>query len=416
MPKLGNLRKYTRKSVVLLKNEGVFALGIKGLTKLQEHKISRDKNSILKKKFISLVDRRNVMDADWSNRPYKATYREHTSPYTICWIMSPPAGGGGHQNIFRFIDYLDKSGMKNKVYLYSTFDDTTPEEAAKNIRSYSNAKNISIEMFKGGVDSKADIVFATGWETAYPVFNTKTDALKFYFVQDFEPLFYPMGTDYILAENTYKFGFHGITAGGWLADKLRTEYGMQCDSYDFGADKVKYQFKNNETRKEIFFYARPVTERRGFDLGIMALEIFHKMMPEYTINLAGWDVSAWDIPFPYNNLGAMKIEELSEVYNRCAAALVLSLTNMSLLPLELLSSGAIPVVNDAPNNRLVSNNPYIAYTEASPEALAKKLVDVVTMDDLTDYARRAANSVSSDGWEVACRSVVTVLKKALSNV
>ena len=142
-----------------------------------------------------------------------------------------------------------------------------------------------------------------------------------YFVQDFEPLFYPMGTNYILAENTYKFGLYGVTAGGWLYSKLKKEYGMDCDYYDFGSDPINYKLTNTKERKEIFFYARPVTERRGFDLGIMALEIFHKKHPEYIINLAGWDVSMHDVPFPYVNHGALKLKDLHKIYNRCAASL-----------------------------------------------------------------------------------------------
>jgi hypothetical protein len=34
---------------------------------------------------------------------------------------------------------------------------------------------------------------------------------------DFEPWFYPMGTDYVLAENTYRFNFYGFTAGNCRA-------------------------------------------------------------------------------------------------------------------------------------------------------------------------------------------------------
>src|SRR5262249_16339995 len=147
------------------------------------------------------------------------------------------------------------------------------------------------------------------------------------------------------AENTYRMNLHGITAGGWLEHKLSSEYGMKCDHYDFGTDTNLYRFENKKKRKEIFFYARPVTVRRGFELGIMALQLFHQKRPDYTITLAGWDVSEYDIPFPYKNLKTMGLEELSDIYNKCAAGLVISLTNMSLLPLELLSAGVIPVLN-----------------------------------------------------------------------
>jgi hypothetical protein len=157
-----------------------------------------------------------------------------------------------------------------------------------------------------------------------------------------------------------------------------------------------------------------VTDRRGFDLGIMALELFHKQMPEYVINFAGWDISEWDVPFPHVNHGAMAIEDLPALYDKCAGALVLSLTNMSLMPLELLASGTIPVVNDMANNRLVSNNKYIAYAESSPAALAQKLVEVVTMKDLPQYAKKASDSVSTNGWEEAGKKFISVLERELS--
>ncbi len=211
---------------------------------------------------------------------------------------------------------------------------------------------------KSGVSPDVDAIFATSWETAYPVFLDASDAKRFYFVQDFEPAFYPVGTESLLAENTYRFGFHGITAGGWLEQKLHDEFGMPTDRFDFAVDHSVYSLTNRSARNEIFFYARPTTARRGFELGIMALERFAQARPDITINLAGWDVSEYDIPFAHNNLAGVEVGRLSDLYNRCAAALVVSATNMSLLPpLELLAAGTAPVVNDAPNNRLVSDNP-----------------------------------------------------------
>lgn len=407
------LAKYAKKGVSIVKNEGVLSLGIKSLQKLQKRQQQQTSNVKIKKKFDSLVDRESVMRADWSNFPYVKPTTKTKAPYTINWVMSPPAGGGGHQNIFRFIEFLDKAGHTNNVYLYSVYDDMTTEQAAKNVSAYCKADKLTFRKYDGSMVD-ADAVFATGWETAYPVFNQQTSAHKFYFVQDFEPLFYPMGTNYILAENTYKFGFHGITAGGWLDKVLTEEYGMKCDHYDFGADRTKYVLKNTNKRKEVFFYARPVTDRRGFDLGLMALELFHKQMPEYTINFAGWDVSEWDVPFPYVNHGAMAIDELPDLYNQCAVALVPSLTNMSLMPLELLASGTIPVVNDMENNRLVSNNKYIEYVESSPAALAQRMVEVVTRKDLPKHAEKAASSVSSTGWEDAGNKFLKVLERELS--
>jgi hypothetical protein len=46
-------------------------------------------------------------------------------------------------------------------------------------------------------------------------------------VQDFEPYFEPVGSYSTFAENTYRFGFHGITLGEWLSKKLTNEYGYE---------------------------------------------------------------------------------------------------------------------------------------------------------------------------------------------
>jgi glycosyltransferase involved in cell wall biosynthesis len=408
-------KKYIRHGAVVLKNEGPVSLALKTLKKVESRKKQKSENPLDKIAFTSLVARADVLQADWSNHPYKPGKATHTAPYIVNWVMSPPSGGGGHQNIFRFIEYLDAKGYKNNIYLYSTYDDMTLAQAKDNVKAYCNAKNMSFYRYKGKM-LDADIVFATGWETAYPVFNDFTRARKMYFVQDFEPYFYAIGTNYILAENTYRFGFHGISAGGWLASTLKKEYGMKCDYYNFGADTKLYRFENTGVRKEVFFYARPVTERRGFELGIMALELFHKLMPDYVIHLAGWDVSGYDVPFPYINHKAMQLEELTDLYNKCATALVLSLTNMSLLPLELLACGTIPVINDAPNNRLVSNNPYIRYTEPSPAALAQAMIDTVRNKELPKIAKLAAQSVQGESWEIACDKFEKILQKELSNV
>ena len=329
------------------------------------------------------------------------------------WLMPPPGkGSGGHLNIFRFIKYLEDAGHDCRIYIYTQHAPGKIDDI-RNLMGDSYPKlKASMEWIDSGDEMRSgDGIFSTSWETAYASFNSSAKGKRFYFVQDFEPYFYPVGSISSLAENTYRFGFFGITAGNWLATKLRRDYGMETDYFDFGSDGSIYSFENKEQRKEIFFYARPYTERRGFEMGIMALELFHKKHPNYKINLAGWDVSDYDIPFPYNNLSTLEINELNALYNRCAAGLVMSLTNMSLLPLELLGSGTIPVVNDGENNVLVSNNPFIAYSANNPVALAAELSKVVERDDPVDYAQKAAKSVNAVSWEKSGEKFVKIVER-----
>lgn len=368
-----------------------------------------------------LVSNDDAAKVDWTTpRPWKdhpVTVSE--GPIDIAWLMSPPGEtSGGHQNLFRFIDFAEKAGHKCTIYFYDS-DPAAPsidgvKAMLRTSTSYASVKAEIVSYDRDrGVRPETQALFATGWETAYPVYLDPSLARRFYFVQDFEPGFYPLGTESMLAENTYRFGFHGITAGGWLSHKLSTEYGMSADSFDFAVDKAHYSVINLEPRKEVFFYARPVTARRAFEFGILALRDFAELRPDVTINLGGWDVSSWAIPFEYRNLAAMDITELNAVYNRCAAGLVMSLSNMSLLPLELMSSGVAPVVNDGPNNRMVSNNRYIEYVPASPAAFARKLVEVLDRPDAVERSLAMSQSVIDVNWEDSGAQFTSAIEKAM---
>lgn len=352
------------------------------------------------------------IDFDSKKKPWPGTKNK---TLTFNWLMPPPGkGSGGHLNIFRFIDFLEKAGHTCNIYLYGQ----GAHSPIPSIKAIMGDSYPVLKATKGmkwlkdpGSMVQADGVFATSWETAYPLYNSEMITKKFYFVQDFEPYFYPVGSFYSLAEDTYKFNFFGVTAGNWLATKLARDYGMKTDYFDFGADANLYQHKNHAKRNEVLCYVRPFTERRGFENCIIALDLFHKKHPNYTINLVGWDVSEYNIPFPYNNLKTLELDELSDLYNKCAVALILSFTNMSLLPLEVLACGTIPVVNEGENNSLVSNNPFIAYSKSNPRALADAMSSVVSRKDLTTHADKASGSITKSGWKESGKKFVSIVER-----
>jgi hypothetical protein len=383
-----------KKLLRILKNDGPIVLMIKILLKIQ--KIVHSK----KNKVVSMVAQADLFDADWVNKPFHPQPLDKKPGYSVAWVMSPPGkSSGGHQNIFRFMKFMEEAGHTCTIYLYSTQHPKDISEINEDIKESYPKLAAKMIWIKSGKDIPAhDAIFATGWETAYPVYSAPAKR-KFYFVQDFEPYFYSVGSDYILAENTYRFGFYGITAGGWLSKKLREEYGMETAHFDFSADSSLYTRTNDDVRRDVCFYARPVTSRRAFELGVYTLTLFAEMNPKSTIHMLGWDVSDYDLPFNCINHGSMSISDLPPIYNKCAAGLVLSLTNMSLLPLELLSCGVIPIVNDADNNRLVSNNPNIRYAQPSPLELATALSDIVNRADQVKLSRKAADSMSGASWD-----------------
>lgn len=351
----------------------------------------------------------DVVDADFINYPYKKPPKKDKEKLKIGWVLSPiSAGSGGQNTITRFVRHLQKSGHDITIYIYEGIHPQRAEDAQRILKEnfITEVKVLPIAKYQ-----ESDALLATGWETAYPVFNIKTKAHKFYFVQDYEPLFYGLGSKAVLAQNTYRFNFYGITAGKWLTHKVSKKYGMQADYFDFGVDIDVYKpEKMPKKQKKICFYARPVTERRAFELGVIALEIFHKKHPEYEIEFMGWDVSEYKIPFPYVNRGILSHKELAKLYQESVACLVLSLTNVSLIPFELLAGGCIPVMNDGDNNKMVlGENKYIKYTGLSPVELAEGLLKVVENKDLQQNAQKASDSIYGILWDKSYEKVEKIL-------
>jgi O-antigen biosynthesis protein len=256
----------------------------------------------------------------------------------------------------------------------------------------------------------AHAAVTTSWPTAYPVFNFACAGKRFYFVQDFEPLFYPTGSLSFLAENTYRMGFHAITAGRWLAQKLSAEFGMSADSFEFGCDTSRYYRLPDTPRSGVVFYARPEAARRGFELGIMAIEMFAAAHPEID-HFYGEKMGR--LPFRFIDHGRIAPEELNSIYNRCYAGLSLSLTNVSLVPHDMLAAGCIPVVNDAVHNRIVLDNSFVRYAEAYPKALASELDAVVTGGNFDSMSKAAAASVRLTTWDAAGATVDTIFRRVL---
>jgi glycosyltransferase involved in cell wall biosynthesis len=342
----------------------------------------------------------------WSSLPVSGEDR-----LSVNWITTPPSrGSGGHTTMFRLIEYLERSGHFCRVYLYdpSGGDAGSYEPLLRNI--FPGFAGEVHDVANGMADAHA--VFATSWQTAYPVYNDPCRGKRFYLVQDFEPWFYPRGAISAFAENTYRMGFHAITAGRFLAEKLRSEYGMQADAFDFGCDTSRYHILEPECPRDgIVFYVRSQIPRRASELGLIALQIFRDRHPDLTIHLYGNKVGK--LPFPIIDHGILSAGELNGIYNRCFAGLSLSMTNVSLVPHEMLAAGCIPVVNDAPHNRMVLDNSYVRYTPPTPHAIANALSDVVTTENFAALAASASASVSSASWDAAGAVVEQSLQREL---
>jgi glycosyltransferase involved in cell wall biosynthesis len=337
-------------------------------------------------------------------------------PLTVAWVCGPPGpGSGGHTTMFRMVAALERAGHTCIVYLHDRHGWSLDQHRAT-IRAWWPWVGAEVRDVAAGIDD-AHAIFATSWDTAYPVLASPARGARLYFVQDFEPWFQAAGSEALMAEATYRFGFHGVTAGRWLAELLRRDYDMAADHFDFGRDldyAVDPVIDAARQRTGVCFYCRPETPRRAFELGVMALDLFAARHPEVDIHLYGKPVGR--LPFAAIDHGLLTPAQLNDLYNRCVAGLVLSATNVSLVPHEMLASGCLPVVNDAEHNRIVLDNPEVVYAPATPFDLAAALSRLVEADPAgrAAVARAAEASVQGSSWDEAGDTVERIVRDVVT--
>ncbi len=335
----------------------------------------------------------------------------------INWYM--PAlgkGSGGHLNIFRFLGYLQRNGFVNNVIISDDDSGLSAIRTAALIKEWYDLDGITVYFLDQPVPS-ASFSIATSWKSAYAVRNLVAATHKIYFVQDFEPWFFPAGTEAALAEQTYHFGFHGITAGTWLAQRLASEYGMSTTALGFSYDRRLYKpypRSSHQTGKRIFFYVRPPTARRAFDLGVMVFAELAKRRPDITVVMAGWDVRHYALPFPCDHAGLQDPGQLAALYSSCDAALVLSFTNVSLLPLEIMACGVPVVSNTGPYAEWLLNGQIAKLAVPSVAMMADALEDVLYTPGEGDRLRRNAMCFAqATSWDQEGQRMLTALEHML---
>ena len=80
------------------------------------------------------------------------------------------------------------------------------------------------------------------------------------------------------------------------------------------------------------------------------------MEPNVEVVFAGWDISNYEIPFKHQNKGIVKLEDLSDLYSQCDMCLIISNTNLSLLPLEVMASNSVAVCSKGENSTWLVND------------------------------------------------------------
>jgi glycosyltransferase involved in cell wall biosynthesis len=331
---------------------------------------------------------------DFTKLPKTEVKANAAAKNTINWYIPVIGqGSGGHGNMFRLIRALEDLGIESRIIIVGPNHPKNATVAAEQIRNWFFPLKARVFLY-GDPIPEAFLGMATEWKTAYYLRSSEKESERGYFIQDFEPWFYPRGSHYALAEETYRFGFKAVTAGAWLSELVLKDYGMQSMHIGFSPDWTIYgkrETKKSETIKKVFFYARPPTPRRDFELGMLALERVTSLKPEVEVIFAGWDLSTFKIPFKHQSLGILKEEALPDVYAQTDVALVISATNMSLLPVDLMACEVPVVSNRTPGVAWLLNDSNCYLCELTVESMAASIIEA--LDNPEETARRVVQGV-----------------------
>lgn len=358
--------------------------------------------------------------------PYKFAYEpiayrhrsvapsEPARPTSVNWVIPNFYGSsGGHRTIFRLARGLENAGYEISFHVFGETHYVSDTEATEVMRRHYFPLKAAVRL---GVTQMppSEICVASSWETAYAVRDFDACRRKVYFVQDYEPSFYPVSAESVLAENTYRFGFDCICAGRWLAEKMR-EYGNRAESFDLAYDPSVYSPGTDDySRNRVVFYARHETRRRGTELGLLSLALLKQRRPETEVVIFGSDELPYRLPFEHTPAGILSEAELAELYRGAAVGLSISLTNYSLVPQEMLACGLPVVEMNLPSMRAAYTHGGAALRLAAPTPpeIADALSETLALSDAETRRARAeaASLVGHLSWARAETALLDFLE------
>jgi glycosyltransferase involved in cell wall biosynthesis len=340
-------------------------------------------------------------------------------PTSINWLL-PPIGHvycGGGRTAISFADHFRRSkGVTNRIIICGgESSDATRyrEEVRKAFPDYPEADIISLPEPRAEALPDADAVVATFWTTAYLAVKFNRVRAKFYFVQDFEPLFYPAGTMASLAEASYRFGLWGIVNTPGLYEAYRAASRAPAIVFSPAVDRSIYfpvapgdpKHAPGEA-KQVVFYGRPHVPRNGFELGVEALARVHaELGDEVRIVSVGapWNPSEFGVEGVVEVLGLLPtMESVAEIYRHSDVGLSLMMTkHPSYQPLEYMASGCATVSNINPATAwLLRDGENCLLAEPTVSSVAQSLLRLLSDPALrSQIVDGGSRTVANGSWE-----------------
>ncbi|MTD46230.1 glycosyltransferase [Conexibacter sp. W3-3-2] len=341
------------------------------------------------------------------------------APLHIACVIPPfDRGSGGHNSIFQTMWRLEQAGHTVSIWIndeHGHKDYERPARIRRDIREW--FAPIEGPVFKEFDEwFGADVVVATGWQTAHEVVLLPNCRSRVYLIHDHESEFYATSVESRFAEASYGLDMHMICSSPWLQEIVSSRYGRTSSLFDFGVDHDVYRpIEVPRQESTILFYGRDATPRRAVSLAKLALRELADRGLEFRVLSFGNDAEI-DMPVPYEHLGVRDPHELAQAYNEATVGLVLSLTNYSLIPQEMLACGlpCVDLEGISAEGVFGADGP-VSLSPFDPIALADRVERLLT--DRAEWQRRHEAGlafVQGRTWDVAARQVEAGIREALA--
>lgn len=356
---------------------------------------------------------------------------------------------GGQTSILHLGTELEKLGVK---VCYLSYKPQSVEEmqicAASNLEGFRGRLfpfDRYMAAIKRGKIKEPDVVVASSWDTVS--FAKKfRESYKMYFVQDYEPLFYKFGEEYLLCRNTYLQGLHMVSLGSWNKMMIERECGqlsagygaeadgqgadagketgdsMTIDTVDFPYDSTGYSRKTrdfeayaNKKTVTLAVYLKYYGKRLPNLLPYMLQNTADKLKKqgiELKVQYFG-EAKTFKAPGG-TNLGQLNKSELNELYSKADFGMVASMSNISLVPYEMHAAG-LPVIE-------FSDGTYPFFFRGETALLTKigerDIADLLlkamkTPEILERMDAAAAEQMKNLSWENTGRQFFEIINKVI---
>ena len=339
----------------------------------------------------------------------------------------------GFFGVFQVARFLRTTGWNVRLVLFDNFDFSL-ERFRRKFLDYPGMEDLLDEVEVDYIGERKvplhvspdDVCVATVWYSAW--FAKKIgDALGgrrfLYLVQDYETCFFPGGSLFAVADETYSWDYAALFSTKPLMDYLRAADvggfasrglpGIHFDNACSASLAPREEFlaaNSSKTKRKLVFYSRPIVDRNMFTLAALSLVTAYE---QGIFDPAEWecigmglgDAAIELLPGVHStSLPRMTLREYEQTVGQFDVCLTLMASpHPSLIPMDCAGSGAVVVTNTFRTKtpeylRGLCGN-IVPVAPSVPEIVAGLAEAVRVSDDLAGRHARAEAMAYPRTWE-----------------